>query len=89
MNQNSGSYVFRDKNDTATLIAYKKLPDMRYLILLHYNKVLNSYYSNYQSLLNTIPIRSLSLPVFLPILKNRKETINTWYKLLINAMRDY
>ena len=89
MNQNSGSYIFRDKHDIAILVAYKKMPDMRYLTLLHYNKVLISYYTNYNSLLDIIPIKSFVLPVFLPILGTRKKTINHWYKLLVQKMGEY
>jgi len=81
--------VFRDIYDTPMLVAYKKLQDMRYLALLHYSNSVFSYYTSYVSLLDTIPIKSLVLSVFLPILNNRKNTIREWYKLIVKIMREY
>ena len=89
MNQNSGAYVFRDENNKPILIAYKKLQSMKYLTLLHYNKVLISYYTNYHALLDIIPIKAISIYAYLPILSNRRKTIENWYNLLVIAMEKY
>jgi hypothetical protein len=89
MNQNSGVYVFRDEYSIPILVAYKKMPSMRYLTLLHYSDVIFSYYSTYSSLLDLIPVRSILLHVYLPILKNRENTISEWYYNIVDAMKKY
>jgi hypothetical protein len=86
MNQNSGVYIFRDKNDTPVLIAYKKLSNMSYLTLMHYDSTIISYYTKYYNLLDTIPINSKYLHIYLPILNNHKLTIDRWYRLICEKM---
>jgi hypothetical protein len=89
MNQNSGVYIFRDKDDTPILIAYKRINNMRYLAMMHYSDVIISYYTTYHILLDTIPIKSLLLGVHLPVLSNREKTITNWYYRVLNAMKNY
>jgi hypothetical protein len=89
MNQNSGVYVFRNEHSLPILVAYKKMPSMRYLTLLHYSNVIFSYYSSYSMLLDLIPIRSIYLYVYLPIFSNKKYTIDKWYSIIVDAMEKY
>ena len=89
MNQNSGVYVFRDEYFVPILIAYKKLPNMKYLTLLHYSNVIFSNYLTYSSLLNMIPIRSVQIHVYLPILVSKNGTILNWYRNIVDAMENY
>lgn len=89
MNQNSGIYVFRNEDDTPVLIAYKKLPNLRYLTLVHFDNSIIAYHTSYSELLDIIPIHSVYIHAYLPTLQTRRQTIDKWYQIICLKMIDW
>ena len=88
MNKLSGVKVFRSSRDIPTILAYSFLND-KYMTCVYRSGDLYVGKLSFSTLLNIIPICSISLFTYLPFGKNLEDTLKIWCKNIKKSLLNY
>ena len=88
LNVTQGVHIYVDSLNRSTLIVYKKLLT-KYLTVIFRRYTMTILMADFDHLLDIVPIFSIKLHAFLPIMDDLLETLEAWKIGILNALIMY